>query len=113
MTPDRGERRGGARGMPRSDLILLGVLASVAHLLFSPLGFNPTDDGFVLAMSRRLLEGEVPHRDFISIRPVASAVFHKPLVALGGAVTQLARASGRVVRVRVDRLGLGCGCWAS
>jgi len=39
-------------------------------------GFNPTDDGVVLAQSYRLLHGEVPHRDFISIRPVFSGVIH-------------------------------------
>jgi hypothetical protein len=88
MTPNSGVRqRGRTGGIPRPDVILLGGLAAAAHLVFSPLGFNPTDDGFVLAMSRRLLEGEVPHRDFISIRPVLSAMFHMPLVALGGAAT--------------------------
>ncbi len=39
-------------------------------------GFNPSDDGVILAQSYRLLQGEVPHRDFISIRPVGSAVMH-------------------------------------
>ncbi|HKQ58713.1 MAG TPA: hypothetical protein VJY35_12665, partial [Candidatus Eisenbacteria bacterium] len=63
------------------------VAAGLAHLAFSPLGFNPTDDGFVLAMSRRLLEGQVPHRDFISIRPVGSALLHAPEVWLGGTHT--------------------------
>lgn len=63
------------------------VPAFAAHYLFSSLGFNPTDDGFVLAMSRRLLDGQVPHRDFISIRPVGSALLHAPLVFLGGDIT--------------------------
>jgi hypothetical protein len=40
------------------------------------IGFNPTDEGFVIAQSHRLLHGEVPHRDFISPRPAASAVLH-------------------------------------
>ncbi|HOY39599.1 MAG: hypothetical protein KBB11_11345 [Bacteroidales bacterium] len=39
-------------------------------------GFNPTDDGVVLAQSYRLLQGEIPHLDFISIRPVFSGVMH-------------------------------------
>jgi hypothetical protein len=51
------------------------------------MGFNPTDDGFTLAYSRRLLEGQVPHRDFISIRPVGSPLLHAPEVLLGGAYT--------------------------
>jgi hypothetical protein len=47
-------------------------------------GFNPSDDGVVLAQAYRLLNGEIPHRDFISIRPAGSAVmhlvhFHSPL----------------------------------
>ena len=39
-------------------------------------GFNPSDDGVVLAQSYRIIHGEVPHRDFISIRPVFSGVLH-------------------------------------
>ncbi len=48
------------------------------------MGFNPSDEGFPMAMSRRLLSGEFPHRDFISIRAAGSALLHVPLVALGG-----------------------------
>jgi len=39
-------------------------------------GFNPSDDGVILAQSYRLIQGLVPHLDFISIRPVGSAVLH-------------------------------------
>lgn len=39
-------------------------------------GFNPSDDGVILAQSYRLLQGQIPHLDFISIRPVGSAVLH-------------------------------------
>ncbi len=69
--------------------IVLFVLGAslLLHLRFSWLGFNPTDEGFVLAYSRRLLEGQVPHRDFISIRPVGSALLHLPVVLLGGSHT--------------------------
>ena len=56
----------------------------LAHVLFSWIGFNPTDDGFTLAYSRRILSGEVPHRDFIIIRPFLSPLIHVPFVALGG-----------------------------
>jgi hypothetical protein len=48
------------------------------------MGYNPTDDGFVLAQSRRILDGQVPHRDFISVRPIASALLHAPSVFFGG-----------------------------
>jgi hypothetical protein len=74
------------RGM-LAPLLLIVALASAAHLAFSSLGFNTTDDGFVLAMSRRLIDGQVPHRDFISIRPVGSALLHVPVVLFGGAST--------------------------
>ena len=76
---------GDARGAGLLVGILFVVLASAAaHLLFSWMGFNPSDDGFVLAYSRRLLGGQMPHRDFISIRPVGSALLHAPAVLLGG-----------------------------
>ena len=39
-------------------------------------GFNPSDDGVILAQSFRLLNGEIPHKDFISIRPVFSGILH-------------------------------------
>lgn len=41
---------------------------------FAPLGFSPTDDGYILSMSNKIFYGENPHKDFISIRPVASSV---------------------------------------
>jgi hypothetical protein len=40
------------------------------------LGFNPTDDGYILAQSYRVLHGQIPHRDFISVRPAGSPLFH-------------------------------------
>lgn len=68
-------------------LLALVLIPLIAHAAFSTLGFNPTDDGFVLAASRRLLAGEVPHRDFIAIRPVGSAVLHLPWLMIGGDAT--------------------------
>lgn len=65
-------------------LALCLAVAVMAHLLLSHLGFNPTDDGFILAQSRRILAGQVPHRDFISIRPVGSPVLHTADLILGG-----------------------------
>ncbi|MBI1796087.1 MAG: hypothetical protein HYR74_03435 [Candidatus Eisenbacteria bacterium] len=70
-------------------LLTLFACAIVAHFLFSPLGFNLTDDGFVLAQSRRILAGEIPHRDFISIRPAGSAYLHVVDLVLGGEHTFL------------------------
>jgi hypothetical protein len=88
-------------------VFLLLSLPLAAHLAFSRFGFNPTDDGFVLAYSRRLLDGQVPHRDFLSIRPVGSALLHAPWVLLGGAHTFL------LARLAVwFELGLTAWCWA-
>jgi hypothetical protein len=42
------------------------------------LGFNVLDEGLMASYSNRILHGEVPHRDFISPRPVVSAVLHLP-----------------------------------
>lgn len=39
-------------------------------------GFNPSDDGVVIAQSYRIFNGEIPHKDFISIRPVGSGLLH-------------------------------------
>jgi hypothetical protein len=39
-------------------------------------GFNPSDDGVVLAQSWRILLGEIPHLDFISLRPAGSGYMH-------------------------------------
>lgn len=47
-------------------------------------GFNPTDEGVVLAQSWRILNGEIPHKDFISIRPAASGYFHLLALILPG-----------------------------
>ena len=40
------------------------------------LGFYPTDEGLVLAYAYRVLHGQVPHRDFISPRPLGSGLLH-------------------------------------
>lgn len=66
-------------------LLLCWLLAPLAcHFCFSWIGFNPTDDGWLQAVAQRIACGEVPHRDFISVRPVLSAVFNVPLAAWGG-----------------------------
>lgn len=65
-------------------LAFLSVVPAAAHLLYSWMGFSPTDDGFTLAYSRRILEGQVPHLDFIIIRPFLSPLLHAPFVLFGG-----------------------------
>ncbi len=71
--------------------VFLAVVPLVAHLLFSWIGFNPTDDGFVLAYGRRLLDGQVPHRDFIALRPVGSPLLHLPELLAGDFVLYASR----------------------
>lgn len=69
------------------ELFLILIISFIFHLIFSKYGFSLADDGYVLAQSRRILEGQVPHRDFIWVRPVLSAFIHVPLVLLGGEYT--------------------------
>jgi hypothetical protein len=63
---------------PRSVVVTLSLAALAAwiFLSFGRLGFNPTDDGYMLAYSHRLLRGEMPHRDFSSPAPVGSPLRH-------------------------------------
>ncbi len=66
------------------NLICLLFIPLLYHFLYSQYGFSLADDGYVLAQSRRILDGQVPHKDFIWVRPVLSAFIHCPLVLLGG-----------------------------
>jgi len=81
------------------------AIAVAAHVALSALGFNPTDDGFILAQSRRILAGEVPHRDFITVRPAGSAVLHVVDLWIGGAHTF-------IVSRLIYWLEVAVGCWA-
>ncbi len=65
----------------------IGYVAVIAHMLYSSLGINLIDDGFTLAYARRLLDGQIPHRDFIIIRPALSPLLHVPEVLWGGPYT--------------------------
>lgn len=72
-----------------APLLFVTVLSTVAQWRYSAFGFNPTDDGFVLAYARRILDGQIPHRDFIAIHLAGSGYLHAPFVALGGDHTYL------------------------
>ncbi len=61
-----------------SDLFFILCTATVCHLLFSAYGFNPTDEGFVLSATNRVLHGQIPHVDFSSVRPLGYAYLHIP-----------------------------------
>jgi hypothetical protein len=52
------------------------LVAGAVFLVAGKLGYNPTDDGYLLSQSHRILLGQVPHRDFISPRPDLSAYLH-------------------------------------
>src|SRR5919199_912105 len=67
--------------------LVLTAVPVVAHFFYSWIGFNPTDEGFILAYSRRLLDGQVPHRDFIAIRPTGSSYLHIIDLLIGGDYT--------------------------
>ncbi len=76
----------------RAEKMLAGVLfltlvPIIAHFLFSWMGMNPTDDGFFLGMGRRILDGEIPHRDFITARPPGTGFLWMPVILLGGDYT--------------------------
>lgn len=69
--------------------IFMLFVSGLAHWRYSAFGFNPTDDGFVLACARRILDGQIPHRDFNAIHLAGSCYLHAPFVALGGDYTYL------------------------
>jgi hypothetical protein len=69
---------------PVVGLLLLIALPLTAHLMYSWMGFNPTDEGYYLAISRRLMAGQIPHVDFIAKRPVLTSLLFLPVVALAG-----------------------------
>lgn len=58
------------------DISFILLLSSICHLLFSKYGFNPTDEGFVLSSTNRVLHGQIPHVDFSSVRPLGYAYLH-------------------------------------
>jgi hypothetical protein len=60
------------------DISFILFLTSICHVLFSNYGFNPTDEGFVLSATNRVLHGQIPHVDFSSVRPLGYAYLHIP-----------------------------------
>src|SRR4051794_12384462 len=71
-------------GMNRAALRYLWAFAwPIALIVFlyertAWLGFNVLDEGLIASYSQRLLDGEVPHLDFISPRPIGSSILHLP-----------------------------------
>jgi hypothetical protein len=81
-----GDIANGGRGWTSAVVGIAFVLtvALVAHALFSSHGFSPTDEGYYLSNARRVLDGDVPHRDFITLRPAGAYFIFAPVVALAG-----------------------------
>ena len=71
-------------GRSVAALAFLTLAPLIAHALYSSLGFNPAHEGVVLSAARRLLDGQMPHRDFVYLRPALSPLLHLPIVWLGG-----------------------------
>lgn len=57
-------------------IIMLIMLPLIWFILVGRYGWSRTDDGFILASSWRIFNGEVPYKDFISVRPPLSALLH-------------------------------------
>ncbi|WP_246258214.1 hypothetical protein [Amycolatopsis anabasis] len=99
--PDAAETAAPPRKPGRRTRFLLhaawvALLAIGTELGIGRFGFHPSDQGFILAQSWRLLHGEIPHSDAISARPLASALLHgidflipAPLFAASGALSML------------------------
>ena len=72
--------------MPRPALVTLLLLTLLAALLawaYAPYGDSGNDEGFILGLSWRVANGQLPYRDFIYIRPPGSILLHAlPMLAL-------------------------------
>lgn len=73
-------------------------------------GFNPSDQGFVLALSRRVLEGQIPHVDVVSPRPLGSAYLHTVDLLLPGPLFVV---SGFLAMVQVIVATIACAALVS
>ena len=62
------------------DLIIFFITSSFFIFLLIPYGFNPTDDGLFLSAGKRILIGQIPHIDFISVRPPGSAILYSVFI---------------------------------
>jgi hypothetical protein len=52
------------------------LLVVLLFALFGRVGYNPSDDGNILAQTRRILHGQIPHKDITFARPMGSALLH-------------------------------------
>ncbi len=60
----------------------------IGFYAFARMGMHVADDGILLAATKRIIiDGEIPHRDFISLRPLGTFIFWAPTVLFGGEYT--------------------------
>ena len=59
----------------RLRLIFL-ILPIFYFLVYGLIGFTDTDQGFIQALSWRVVNGQIPYQDFIYVRPPFSIYFH-------------------------------------
>lgn len=73
------------RWISRPLPLALALVAAAAlwTWVYGRFGHNALDDGFVVGLAWRLVQGELPHRDFIYVRPPGSIFLHAiPLMLL-------------------------------
>lgn len=63
--------------MKKFNYLLLFIIFVISYfVVYGFYGYNDADDGYVLAFSWRVFNGEIPYRDFISVRPPLTFLFH-------------------------------------
>lgn len=63
--------------MKHRHFIILFILIIISYFFaYAFYGYNDGDDGYVLALSWRVFNGEIPYRDFIFVRPPLSPLLH-------------------------------------
>ena len=67
--------------------------AGLYTLVYGRHGYSGADEGFITGLGWRVLQGEVPYRDFIYVRPPVSPLLHAVplLLAAGGPVVLIQR----------------------
>lgn len=100
-------------------LIFFSVIAYYAAL-WARVGLNTDDGGFLPALAYRVLDGEVPYRDFIFVRPPLSVYLRTLPLLLGdhglyadrlftlAQFSVIALAGGKIMKDGVRRLGREC-----
>ena len=63
--------------MKQTKYIIIFILFVVVYFFaYSFHGYNDGDDGYLMGLSWRVFSGETPYKDFISVRPPFSPLFH-------------------------------------